>query len=105
MMEVNGRALEEYFPRETCRELVMAPIKVTQREGAYDVMAKGMKHVLERAVSRDFAVGTRKTGTLCRRPRASTVVVRVIQPVLSSKRGGLVDLARYRRGLQCGSCY
>jgi small subunit ribosomal protein S9 len=40
MIEVNGKPLEEYFPRETDRVQVLAPLKVTGRESVYDVLVK-----------------------------------------------------------------
>ncbi len=36
----NGRTLEEYFPRQTHREMVMAPLKVAGAEGTYDLRVR-----------------------------------------------------------------
>jgi small subunit ribosomal protein S9 len=36
----NGRTLEEYFPRQTHREMVIAPLKVAGVEGAYDLRVR-----------------------------------------------------------------
>ncbi len=40
VLEVNGGALEDYFPRRTHRDQVLAPLKVTGSEGKYDIFAK-----------------------------------------------------------------
>jgi small subunit ribosomal protein S9 len=37
---VNGRTLEEYFPRETWRTTAMAPLKVAGAEGRFDLRAR-----------------------------------------------------------------
>ena len=36
----NGRTLEEYFPRQMHREMVMAPLKVAGAEGTYDLRVR-----------------------------------------------------------------
>ncbi|MFN2468145.1 MAG: 30S ribosomal protein S9 [Gaiellaceae bacterium] len=36
----NGRTLEEYFPRLTHRSMVLAPLRVAELEGAYDVRVR-----------------------------------------------------------------
>ena len=36
----NGRTIEDYFPRQTHREMVMAPLKVAGAEGAYDLRVR-----------------------------------------------------------------
>jgi small subunit ribosomal protein S9 len=36
----NGRTLEEYFPREAHRKMVMAPLKVAGVEGTFDVRVR-----------------------------------------------------------------
>ena len=36
----NGRPLEEYFPRLTHRTAVLAPLKLTGLEGAYDIRVR-----------------------------------------------------------------
>ncbi len=38
--EVNGRPLEDYFPSATHRMIINEPLKLTQTEGRYDVIAK-----------------------------------------------------------------
>ena len=37
---VNGRTLEEYFPRATHRTLALAPLKVAGAEGTYDLRVR-----------------------------------------------------------------
>jgi small subunit ribosomal protein S9 len=36
----NGRTIEDYFPRQTHREMVMAPLKVADAEGSYDIRVR-----------------------------------------------------------------
>ena len=37
VIEVNGRAMEDYFPRMAHRQQVIAPLNATESEGKYDV--------------------------------------------------------------------
>ena len=37
---VNGRTLEEYFPRATHRTLLLAPLRVASAEGTYDLRVR-----------------------------------------------------------------
>lgn len=37
---INGRSLEEYFPRESLRTLVLAPLRVAGMEGRFDLRAR-----------------------------------------------------------------
>jgi small subunit ribosomal protein S9 len=37
---LNGRTLEEYFPRDVHRKMVMAPFKVAGLEGTYDLRVR-----------------------------------------------------------------
>ena len=37
---INGRTLDEYFPRPTHRTLIMAPLKVANLEGRYDLRVR-----------------------------------------------------------------
>ena len=36
----NGRTIEDYFPRQTHREMVMAPLRVADAEGSYDLRVR-----------------------------------------------------------------
>ena len=37
---VNGKAIEEYFPRQTLRAIATAPLQITGTDSAYDVRAR-----------------------------------------------------------------
>jgi small subunit ribosomal protein S9 len=37
---VNGRSLEEYFPRETLRTVALAPLRIAGLEGRFDLRAR-----------------------------------------------------------------
>ncbi|MBA2614494.1 MAG: 30S ribosomal protein S9 [Actinobacteria bacterium] len=37
---INGRTLEEYFPRATQRTVASAPLRITEVEGRFDVRAR-----------------------------------------------------------------
>ena len=37
---INGRNLDEYFPRETLRQMASAPLRVAGLEGRFDVRAR-----------------------------------------------------------------
>jgi small subunit ribosomal protein S9 len=58
---INGRTIEEYFPRATHRTALMAPLKVASAEGTYDLrvrvegggptgQAEAIRHGLARAL-------------------------------------------------------
>jgi small subunit ribosomal protein S9 len=36
----NGRTLEEYFPRQAHREIVLAPLRIAGAEGTYDLRVR-----------------------------------------------------------------
>ena len=38
--EINGRPLEDYFPSATHRMIIAEPLRVTNTEGRYDILAK-----------------------------------------------------------------
>ena len=40
VVTVNGRPVEEYFPRQTLRAIAMAPLALTGTDAAYDVRAR-----------------------------------------------------------------
>ena len=80
---INGKSLEEYFPRLIHRTAVLAPLKTTQLEGQYDLrvrvhgggpsgQAGAVRHGIARALVRfDDALRTtlKKAGLLTRDPR------------------------------------
>ncbi|MBI4179951.1 30S ribosomal protein S9 [bacterium] len=81
---VNGRTLEEYFPRPMYLEQIREPLKVTQMQNAVDVVVKvegggisgqagALRHGIARALlafHSDYRRPLRKAGCLTRDPRA-----------------------------------
>ncbi len=80
---VNGRSLEDYFPRETLRMLVHQPLKLVQRDGQYDLeitvrgggvasQAQAVRHGIARAligVEEPFHAILKRAGLLTRDAR------------------------------------
>ena len=80
---INGRTLEDYFPRPTHRTLILAPLKVANLEGRYDLrvrvagggpsgQAGAVRHGIARAlveVNPDFRVLLKRQGYLTRDAR------------------------------------
>ncbi len=80
---INGKTLEEYFPRLMHRVAVLAPLKVTELEGQYDLrvrvhgggpsgQAGAVRHGIARAlveVNPDFRVLLKRQGYLTRDAR------------------------------------
>lgn len=80
---VNGRTLEDYFPRETSRMIVHQAFEVTERSGKYDVsvtvsggglaaQAEAVRHGISRALLAEDAElrpVLRKAGLLTRDSR------------------------------------
>ena len=80
---INGRPLEDYFPSVTHRMIIAEPLRITQTEGRYDVLAKiegggvsGQADALRHAVARglaeldpDLRVTLKKAGFLTRDAR------------------------------------
>jgi small subunit ribosomal protein S9 len=80
---INGRTIEEYFPRLGHRVAVMAPLKTTALEGQYDLrvrvhgggpsgQAGAVRHGIARAlveVNPDFRVLLKRQGFLTRDAR------------------------------------
>jgi len=81
---VNGRAFEEYFPRETSRLVVMQPFEVTEQTARFDVFAtlagggisaqaEALRHGISKALL-DYNAGLRdrlkRAGFLTRDARA-----------------------------------
>lgn len=81
---INGRGLEDYFPRETNRILVLNPFKVTNTLGKFDVhalvdgggptgQAGAMRHGISRSLLKfdaDLRKVLKAAGFLTRDPRA-----------------------------------
>ena len=38
--EINGRPIEDYFPSATHRMIITEPLRLTETEGRYDILAK-----------------------------------------------------------------
>ena len=80
---INGRPLEDYFPSVTHRMIIAEPLRITQTEGRYDVLAKiegggvsGQADALRHAIARglaeldpDMRVTLKKAGFLTRDAR------------------------------------
>jgi small subunit ribosomal protein S9 len=80
---INGRRLEDYFPRLTHRTIVLAPLKTTALEGQYDLrvrvhgggpsgQAGAVRHGIARAlveVNPDYRVLLKRQGFLTRDAR------------------------------------
>jgi small subunit ribosomal protein S9 len=80
---INGKTLEEYFPRMIHRVAVLAPLKLTELEGQYDLrvrvhgggpsgQAGAVRHGIARAlveVNPDFRVLLKRQGFLTRDAR------------------------------------
>jgi small subunit ribosomal protein S9 len=80
---INGRTLDEYFPRPTHRTLVMAPLKLAGLEGRYDLrvrvagggpsgQAGAVRHGIARAlvdVDPELRVPLKRAGFLTRDAR------------------------------------
>jgi small subunit ribosomal protein S9 len=80
---INGKSIEDYFPRPLHRMMVMAPLKTTELEGQYDLrvrvhgggasgQAGAVRHGIARAlveVSPDFRVLLKRQGFLTRDAR------------------------------------
>ncbi len=60
-IEVNGRPVEEYFPRETLRMIIKQPLKLVNLEGKFDIkvnvcgggisgQAEAIRHGISRAL-------------------------------------------------------
>ena len=82
-ISVNGRAFEDYFPRETLRMIIAQPLQVTNTLGQFDVSATvggggptgqagAVRHGLARALARfddKLRLPLKKAGLLTRDPR------------------------------------
>src|SRR3954453_14873650 len=80
---VNGRTMEEYFPRTTHRTTVMAPFRVAGLEGRYDLrvrvhgggpsgQAGAVRHGIARALVEsdpELRIGLKREGCLARDAR------------------------------------
>src|SRR5918992_4823208 len=60
--EINGRPLEDYFPSARQRMIITEPLRLTETEGRYDILAKiegggvsGQAGALRHAITRALA--------------------------------------------------
>ena len=81
--EINGRPLEDYFPSAVHRMIITEPLRLTNTEGRYDIIAKiegggisgqagALRHALARALSEldvDLRPQLKKAGFLTRDAR------------------------------------
>jgi small subunit ribosomal protein S9 len=81
--EINGRPLEDYFPSAVHRMIITEPLRLTNTEGRYDVIAKiegggisgqagALRHALARALTEldvDLRPQLKKAGFLTRDAR------------------------------------
>jgi len=82
-IEVNGRQLEDYFPRATSRMVLMQPLVLTETEGKFDIkinvrgggqngQADAVKHGISRALlrfSHELRSSLKRAGFLTRDAR------------------------------------
>ena len=83
MIRINGRSFEDYFPRESARQLILQPLERTSTVGLYDIyvnvqggglsgQAGAVKHGISRAltnVDAEFRPVLKKSGFLTRDSR------------------------------------
>ncbi len=81
--EINGRPFEDYFPSATHRMIVTEPLRLTETEGRYDIIAKiegggtsgqagALRHAISKALSEmdpDLRPALKKAGFLTRDAR------------------------------------
>src|SRR2546425_10771408 len=84
-ISVNGRAFEDYFPRETLRMIIAQPLQVTNTIGQFDVIATvggggptgqagAVRHGIAPALARfdeKLRLPLKKAGRLTRGPRTA----------------------------------
>ena len=72
---INGRTLDDYFPRKTLQAIATAPLVVTGTEGSFDVRARiagALRHGISRALleaDSELRVDLKKQGFLTRDDR------------------------------------
>ena len=81
--EINGRPLEDYFPSATHRMIIAEPLRLTETEGRYDIIAKiegggtngqagALRHAISKALAEmdpDLRPALKKAGFLTRDAR------------------------------------
>jgi small subunit ribosomal protein S9 len=81
--EINGRPIEDYFPSATHRMIISEPLKLTDTDGRYDIIARiegggisgqagALRHAISKALAEldpDLRVTLKKAGFLTRDAR------------------------------------
>jgi small subunit ribosomal protein S9 len=81
--EINGRPIEDYFPSATHRMIISEPLKLTNTDGRYDIIAHiegggtsgqagALRHAISKALAEldpDLRVSLKKAGFLTRDAR------------------------------------
>jgi small subunit ribosomal protein S9 len=81
--EVNGRPIEDYFPSASHRMIITEPLKLTNTDGRYDIIARiegggisgqagALRHAISKALAEldpDLRVSLKKAGFLTRDAR------------------------------------
>jgi small subunit ribosomal protein S9 len=81
--EINGRPIEDYFPSATHRMIISEPLKLTNTDGRYDIIARiegggisgqagALRHAISKALAEldpDLRVTLKKAGFLTRDAR------------------------------------
>jgi small subunit ribosomal protein S9 len=81
--EINGRPIEDYFPSATHRMIISEPLKLTNTDGRYDIIARiegggisgqagALRHAISQALAEldpDLRVTLKKAGFLTRDAR------------------------------------
>jgi small subunit ribosomal protein S9 len=81
--EINGRPIEDYFPSASHRMIITEPLKLTDTDGRYDIIARiegggisgqagALRHAISKALAEldpDLRVSLKKAGFLTRDAR------------------------------------
>jgi small subunit ribosomal protein S9 len=81
--EINGRPIEDYFPSATHRMIISEPLKLTNTDGRYDIIARiegggisgqagALRHAISKALAEldpELRVSLKKAGFLTRDAR------------------------------------
>jgi small subunit ribosomal protein S9 len=83
---INGRTIEEYFPRATHRSAVVAPLKVAGAEGTYDLRVRvegggptGQAEAIRHGVARALVEADPELRTVLKREGFLTRDARIVE--------------------------
>jgi small subunit ribosomal protein S9 len=83
---INGRTLEEYFPREALRVMATAPLKVANAEGRFDLRARlqgggpsGQAGALRHGIARALVEADPELRTVLKREGFLTRDARIVE--------------------------